>query len=225
MLSLDAPKNTTRPSITGALEPGQRLVGNPGTWTGAPTVAYQWQHCAADGASCTDIDHATGSTYTLTTGDGDFRLRLEVTATNDAGSATAFSDPTALPNDDPRNDLQPTIKGTPEVGEQLTAYPGHWITHYGGSLIRLPVAALQGRRPERLRRDLQRGRRRLHRRRRRPGLADPRRGHRHRPGRLGERALEPDAGRPVAYPVNTLAPYIVGDPVSWRSSSPTPASG
>ena len=80
VMSLEAPVNTVRPTITGAVEPGQKLVGSPGTWTGAPTFAYQWQHCAADGTTCTDVDRATGSTYTLATGDAGFRMRLVVTA-------------------------------------------------------------------------------------------------------------------------------------------------
>ena len=85
VMSLEAPANTARPTIAGAVESGQKLVGNPGTWTGAPTFAYQWQHCATDGTTCTDIDRATGSTYTLTTADAGFRMRLVVTARNDAG--------------------------------------------------------------------------------------------------------------------------------------------
>ena len=71
---------------------GRSWSATPGSWTGAPTFAYQWQHCAADGTTCTDVDRATGSTYTLTTGDAGFRMRLVVTARNDAGSATAASD-------------------------------------------------------------------------------------------------------------------------------------
>src|SRR4051812_15517431 len=97
VLSLDAPVNTVRPTITGALEPGQRLTGNPGAWTGAPTFSYQWQHCTA--GSCVDIDRATGSTYVLATSDADFGMRLVVTARNDAGSATAASGITGQPND------------------------------------------------------------------------------------------------------------------------------
>ena len=58
-------------------------------------------------------------------------MRVVVTAKNAAGSASATSEPTAPLTDDPYAQQRPSVSGTSEVGETLTAYPGHWITHYG----------------------------------------------------------------------------------------------
>ena len=88
------PKNTSKPTISGRAKVGVTLTAQPGTWTDAPTAyAYQWQRCSSSG--CTDIPGATASTYTLTRSDKGHPIRLAVTATNAAGSATATSAKTA----------------------------------------------------------------------------------------------------------------------------------
>ena len=92
------PRATDRPIISGTPEVGEQLTADEGSWTGNPTsYAYQWQHCDADNiVSCIDIVGAAGSTYTLRTADLGYRLRVEVTATNAAGSAIAVSATTAV---------------------------------------------------------------------------------------------------------------------------------
>jgi len=91
-----APTNTALPTISGAAAAGQTLSASTGTWTGNPTsFAYQWQRCDPSGASCADIAGASTSTYTVAAGDAGSTLRVAVTATNSAGSATAVSPPTA----------------------------------------------------------------------------------------------------------------------------------
>ena len=130
--SLGAPENTSPPTVTGHVEVGQRMTANPGTWTGAPAFAYQWQHCDASGQSCVDIPRAAGSTYTSSTADVGYRFRFVVTASNGAGGATAASQPTARLTAAPYNAERPFIRGSAEVGQQLEAYPGHWISHFGG---------------------------------------------------------------------------------------------
>lgn len=84
------PTNTSKPTITGATKVGVTLTATPGTWTDAPAMyAYQWQRCSSSG--CTTITGATAPTYTLTRSDKGHHIRVAVTATNAAGSATATS--------------------------------------------------------------------------------------------------------------------------------------
>jgi hypothetical protein len=84
---------TTLPTISGTAAVGSTLTANTGTWTGtAPiTYAYQWLGCDASGASCNPISSAASATYTAQTSDLGTTLRVQVTATNPSGSATAES--------------------------------------------------------------------------------------------------------------------------------------
>ena len=92
-----APKNTERPTISGTARVGQTLTASTGSWTGNPTsFGFQWQRCDADGTNCSDIAGATSRTYTVRTADVGFRLRVQVTARTDKGSATASSGVSAL---------------------------------------------------------------------------------------------------------------------------------
>ena len=92
-----APKNTERPTISGTARVGQTLSASTGSWTGNPTsFGFQWQRCDADGTNCSDVAGATSRTYTVRTADVGFRLRVQVTARTDKGSATASSGVSAL---------------------------------------------------------------------------------------------------------------------------------
>jgi hypothetical protein len=59
------------------------------------TLTYRWQRCTATGGSCATISGATTATYTPVIGDVGSPLRGVVTATNQAGSASASSSLTA----------------------------------------------------------------------------------------------------------------------------------
>ena len=62
----------------------------PGTYFGsAVNVTEQWQHCLADGTGCVDISGATGATYTTTSADRGWTLRVGEIASNAAGSTPA----------------------------------------------------------------------------------------------------------------------------------------
>jgi hypothetical protein len=123
-----APSNTSPPTITGTPQKGMTLTAHNGTWTGNPTTfRYRWQRCNADGTGCAGVG-ATGKTYTLVAADVDHTVRVRVTAANADGSATEFSKPTDVVSDSgaPRNTAKPTVTGTPQPGEELTATNGTW---------------------------------------------------------------------------------------------------
>jgi hypothetical protein len=85
-----APSIIVRPAISGAAIVGRRLRAAAGTWSGTPPLryAYQWQACRR---SCANLPGATGSTYLLRGRDAGARVRVEVTAVNALGAASAVS--------------------------------------------------------------------------------------------------------------------------------------
>jgi len=131
------PRNTALPTISGTPAIGQTLTATPGTWSGNPTsYGFQWQRCDAGGNACTAIAAATGQSYVVTPADAGATLRVTVTARNTSGSATASSIATAVvqATGAPVNSAPPTITGTPQAGQTLTAGIGAWTgspTSYG----------------------------------------------------------------------------------------------
>jgi hypothetical protein len=131
------PVNTAEPVVSGSPVEGATLTTTTGTWNGTSiTYAYQWVRCDADGglpdgSNCPSISGATSSGYTLTGDDIGRRLRVQVTASNSAGSATAASNPTATVTQStttgpPQNTVEPSITGTPTQGLTLFASIGTW---------------------------------------------------------------------------------------------------
>ncbi len=92
-----APAQTAPPTVSGFPEQGQKLTAGHGSWSESPTsLAEQWARCNSAGYGCAPIAGATGTSYTVAAADAGFTLRLQETATNDAGqSAPAASAPTA----------------------------------------------------------------------------------------------------------------------------------
>jgi fibronectin type 3 domain-containing protein len=127
-----APSNTSPPTISGNAVAGQTLTANPGQWSGSTPInfTYQWRSCDQNGNGCSNITGATSPTYTLTQGDIGTTVRVVVTGMNTWGSAFATSNPTAVVADPgpipPSNTSPPTISGTPQMGQALTADPGQW---------------------------------------------------------------------------------------------------
>jgi len=87
-----APANIVLPAISGLVEVGETLTAFRGTWSGSPaSYAYQWQ--TDDGGGFDPIPGATGPTYLIGALTGQ-PIKLQVTATNGAGSTAALSSPT-----------------------------------------------------------------------------------------------------------------------------------
>ena len=124
-----APNNpaTGAPSISGTAQVGETLTADTSAVADADgldnaTFTYQW--VANDGTSDTDIAGATDSTYTLAAGDQGKTIRVRVSFTDDAGNdETLTSAATAAMDAAPNNPATgaPSISGTAQVGETLTA--------------------------------------------------------------------------------------------------------
>ena len=112
------PMNTAAPSIGGHHGVGELLEAARGTWVGSPTIAYayQWERCDADGGACADLPGEDSDAYRLTAADLGVTLRVKVTGSNPAGSATAESSASAIVRDDP-----PVDQGLPAVTGDLVA--------------------------------------------------------------------------------------------------------
>ncbi|MDA0169561.1 hypothetical protein OJ998_10745 [Solirubrobacter taibaiensis] len=86
------PASTQVPTLRGEAQVGERLQAQPGAWTGAPELTYQWQRCAA---TCVNLAGATDAAYTLGEADEGRTVRVAVLAGNWVSSVSqAFSAPT-----------------------------------------------------------------------------------------------------------------------------------
>jgi hypothetical protein len=140
-----APANITPPSIGGtvAVTDGSATAEH-GVWSGeAPmTYTYQWQLCDENGDNCNDIADATDSTYAPVEGDIGSTLRVEVSATNDLGSAgpvasdassvivdvmapSNLTPPSILPSTTTNNELDLHSEGT-WIGSSDTSHIHQW---------------------------------------------------------------------------------------------------
>ena len=134
---LPAPPAGGVPTITGTAQVGRVLTASPGSWTNSPTsYSYQWQTSAngSSGWSSASGSGATTSSYTVAAADLSDYLRVTVTATNAGGSASASSGATGAVLPAAPAGGVPTITGTAQVGQVLTANHGTWTnspTSYG----------------------------------------------------------------------------------------------
>ena len=95
-VSPSAPVDQSLPVVVGSAVVGQTLTVKAGSWSGAPTLGEQWQRCDSSGGNCADIVGATGSSYVLVGADVGSTVRVNETATNTAGSASASTATTAV---------------------------------------------------------------------------------------------------------------------------------
>jgi hypothetical protein len=137
--SQTAPRNVGQPVVSGRTVQGETLTTTNGTWTGSTpmTFQYRWLRCdtsggGINGVNCTTISGETRRSYILTSADVGHRIRSRVIATNADGTASANSNATpgvVQPSSTagrPLNSKPPTISGTPQEGQTLTANHGTW---------------------------------------------------------------------------------------------------
>ncbi len=121
------PRRKKLPVLEGAAQDGQVLTVGEGTWRGSQPMgfSYQWQSCV--GRTCSDIPGATQRSYRAATAQIGQKLRVLVTATNEAGSAVAASKRSALVEPGPPVDVSaPSVSGLPILEQTLTAEVGTW---------------------------------------------------------------------------------------------------
>ncbi|MFN2469889.1 MAG: S8 family serine peptidase [Gaiellaceae bacterium] len=89
---LRLPQPLSAPAIRGAISHGSTVHARPGRWRGTAPISfrYTWLRCSVDGVRCSKSGRF-GARYAVRTEDGDFTLRLAVTATNAAGTRTVLS--------------------------------------------------------------------------------------------------------------------------------------
>ena len=123
---------TGAPAVTGTAQVGETLTADTSgiaDTDGLTNVAYNYQWIANDGTADTDIQNATGPTYTLVADDDGKTIKVNVSFADDAGGeetltstateAVSFAVLQQLANNPATG--APTISGTAQVGETLTA--------------------------------------------------------------------------------------------------------
>ena len=116
-----------QPTIGGTVQVGETLtadVSDIDDQDGLENVTFSYQWVREDGTTETDIQGETASTYTLTEDDQGKTIKVRVSFTDGGGheeslTSAATAAVVARPNTPATG--QPTISGTPQVGETLTA--------------------------------------------------------------------------------------------------------
>ncbi len=123
------PVNEGAPGIAGEAREGQTLIAGVGRWSGGTPLsfAFQWVRCDASGSVCAGIPDATGGAYNPVAVDIGSALRVVVTASNAAGTASATAGATApIAPLAPANTKAPTLAGRAVDGRTVRAATGEW---------------------------------------------------------------------------------------------------
>ena len=118
---------TGLPTITGTAQVGEILTAstsNIDDEDGLDNVSYSYQWVRNDGTDDTDIAGETGSTYTLVEADQGQTIKVKVAFTDDADndeSLTSAATVAVLARPNRAATGAPTISGTPQVEQTLTA--------------------------------------------------------------------------------------------------------
>ena len=119
---------TGAPSVGGTVEVGETLTAETSgiaDANGLTNVSYSYQWIANEGNGDMNITGATDSTYTLLATDEGKTIKVSVSFTDDADNGEALISKAtgavaAAPNNRPTG--EPTISGTAQVGQLLTAH-------------------------------------------------------------------------------------------------------
>ena len=118
---------TGAPTISGTAQVDETLTADTSGITdadGLTNVSYSYQWIRNDGTNDADIGGQTGSTCTLTDEDVGKSIKVKVSFTDDAGNEetqTSAATDTVVPRPNSPATGAPTISGTAQVGETLTA--------------------------------------------------------------------------------------------------------
>ncbi len=145
---------TGLPTIMGTSQVGETLSADTSginDANGLTGVQYTYQWVRNDGATDTDITGATGQTYTLSDDDQGNSVKVRVSFTDDDGYSESLTSAATGTVTRPANSVatgQPTITGTAQVGETLSAdtsgisdangltgvqYTYHWMRNDGNA--------------------------------------------------------------------------------------------
>ena len=119
------------PTISGTAQVDETLTAETSSIAdddGLTNVSYSYQWTRSDGPTYADLAGETGSTYTLVYADQGKTVKVKVTFTDDADNDETLTSEatevvTAVPNRAATG--EPTISGTPQVDQTLTAATSH----------------------------------------------------------------------------------------------------
>ena len=155
---------TGQPTISGTPQVGETLSANTsgiGDANGLTKVQYAYQWIRNDGNSDTNIPGATGQTHILTQDDQGKTIKVSVSFTDDDGYSESLTSAVTTQVSPPPNQAAtglPTVSGTPQVGETLSAdtsgigdangldnvqFAYQWIRNDGNSDTNIPGATGQ----------------------------------------------------------------------------------
>ena len=114
--------NTAAPAITGTPQVGVQLSASTGTWSPAGEYEYRWF------AGSTLISDATGATFTPTAAELGKPIKVKVLSRLAGYRTKAATSEVSVPvaPGQFRVTAAPTVSGTPQVDQVLTATPGTW---------------------------------------------------------------------------------------------------
>jgi trypsin len=122
---VSAPRNTSLPAVGGAIEVGQTIACNPGSWESGPALEYQFVRGLDERTTAALTNLGSQTSYVVTSADAGYQLACIVKAHNGGGWALSQSDWTsAVPAPaSPAPPVQPPNNTSPSQTQQDIAAP------------------------------------------------------------------------------------------------------